>query len=113
MNRATGLLFLMIVTLLAGTAHAQTVNWKYAEGGWALLDPDRGSSENGWFLGGAFDLGKLPLHFFAEISDYGPLEIWQVEEIGLLGSREYVKVRRRTVQHPVLPEHGQCGSPVQ
>jgi hypothetical protein len=94
MNRTGTILLALTVILLAsvpfaGTAQAQTINWKYAEGGWATIDPDGGSSENGWFLGGSFDLNKLPLHFFAEVGDFGDIEILQIGGgwHGLLGER--------------------------
>ncbi len=72
-----------------GTVQAQTVNWKYAEGGWATLDPDGGSREDGWFVGGSGDLGKLPLHIFGEFSDLGPIDVWQlgIGWHGLFGER--------------------------
>jgi hypothetical protein len=68
----------MGIVLLAGAVHAQTVNWNYAEGGWANVDPDGGSSEDGWFLGGAFELKKAPIHFFGEFNDLGDIDIWQL-----------------------------------
>jgi hypothetical protein len=61
-----------------GTVQAQSLNWAYAEGGWATVDPDRGSREDGWYLGGAFPLGKVPIHVFGEFGDYGQIDIWQV-----------------------------------
>jgi len=74
---------------LAGTVQAQTINWDYLEGGWGALDPDRGSRENGWFIGGMIDLGNIPIHLFAEYGDFGPLNIAQVGGgwHGLLGKR--------------------------
>ena len=66
------------LVLLAGMAHAQTINWKYVEAGYGGVDPDRGSSESGWFVGGAFDLGKAPIHFIADFGNFGDLDIWQV-----------------------------------
>jgi hypothetical protein len=79
----------MVVALLAGTVHAQTVGWNYVEGGWGTLDPDRGSREDGWFVGGAVGLGKLPLHVYGEFGDFGPLDQWQIGFgwHGLLGKR--------------------------
>jgi hypothetical protein len=89
MNRVLGIVLALAVVCFAETVQAQTINWKYAEGGWATFDPDRGSREDGWFLGGAFDLGKLPIHLFGEFGDYGQLDIWQVGGgwHGLLGER--------------------------
>ena len=93
MRGLTKILMVVVVVLVAGTVHAQTVNWKYVEGGWATLDPDYGSREDGWFVGGAFDLGKLPLHFFGNFANYDfgdfDLDVWQVGGgwHGLLGER--------------------------
>jgi hypothetical protein len=89
MNRALRILLVIAIVALAGVVHAQTVNWKYAEGGWGIFDPDRSSSENGWFLGGAVDLGKLPIHLFGEFGDYDRIDIWQIGGgwHGLLGER--------------------------
>ena len=89
MMRALRILLIVALVCMAGAVHAQTVNWKYAEGGWGTVDPDRGSSENGWFLGGAVDLGKAPIHLFGEFGDYGRLDIWQIGGgwHGLLGKR--------------------------
>jgi hypothetical protein len=83
------ILLAVAVLLLAGAAHAQTINWKYAEGGWATIDPDYGSSRDGWFLGGAVDLGKVPIHLFGEFADLGSRDIWQLGGgwHGLLGQR--------------------------
>ena len=78
MSRKGIVLVMMVAFAVVGTAHAQTVNWAYAEGGWAGWDPDRGSSETGWYLGGAFPLGKIPIHIFGEAGDYGPIDIWQI-----------------------------------
>lgn len=89
MRIALRTLLVVAVVVLVGTVQAQTINWSYAEGGWGTLDPDRGSSENGWFLGGAVDLGKLPLHLMAEFGDFGDLDIWQIGGgwHGLLGQK--------------------------
>jgi hypothetical protein len=78
-----------VVVSLAGTAHAQTVNWNYAQGGWATFDPDQGSSEDGWFVGGAFALGKIPIHVLGDFGDFGDFDVWQVGAgwHGLLGQR--------------------------
>ena len=83
------ILLVIGIVLLSGAVHAQTVNWKYVEGGWGAVDPDHGSSENGWFVGGAVDLGKAPIHLFAEFGDFGRLDNWQVGGgwHGLLGKR--------------------------
>ena len=82
-------LLLITILLLAGTAQAQTVRWTYVEGGWITLDPDRGNRENGWFVGGAFSLGKLPIHLFGEYNDIEQLDIWKVGGgwHGLLGEK--------------------------
>jgi len=79
----------LAVVLLAGTVQAQTVNWTYAEGGYGRFDPDGGSSENGWFLGGSVNLAKLPIHLFGEWGDYDRIDIWQVGGgwHGLLGKK--------------------------
>jgi hypothetical protein len=89
MRRINGILGAILVLFVAGNVCAQAPHWKYVEGGWGYLDPDFGSSENGWFVRASFDLGKLPLHFFGEYGDYGPLETWQVGGgwHGLLGER--------------------------
>jgi hypothetical protein len=89
MKHARMILAVGAIALLAGTAEAQTVNWTYAEGGWANFDPDRGSSENGWFLGGASSLGQAPIHVFGEYGDFDRIDIWQVGAgwHGLLGKR--------------------------
>jgi len=89
MKYARALILIVGCVVLAGTVQAQTVNWSYAEGGWAKWDPDRRSSEDGWFLGGAVGLGKIPIHVFGEFGDYGPVDIWQVGAgwHGLLGKR--------------------------
>ena len=89
MKKAGSILLVIAAVCLAGAAHAQTVNWKYAEVGWGSLDPDYGSSQDGWFLDGAVDLGKVPIHLFAEFADFGNLDIWQVGGgwHGLLGEK--------------------------
>ena len=77
------------MVLLVGMVHAQTVNWKYVEGGYGGVDPDWKSKESGWFVGGAFDLGKAPIHFIADFANFGNFDIWQVGGgwHGLLGER--------------------------
>jgi hypothetical protein len=89
MIRMSRILLVVAVTLAAGAAQAQTVNWNYLEGGWGTVDPDAGSREDGWFVGGAVGLGKLPLHVYGEFGDFGPLDQWQVGFgwHGLLGKR--------------------------
>jgi hypothetical protein len=89
MRNLSRLSLLVALVLLAGAAQAQTVRWTYVEGGWTTLDPDRGSRENGWFVGGAFDLGKVPIHLFGEYNDIDRLDIWKVGGgwHGLLGER--------------------------
>jgi len=89
MRRALTILLVTMAAVAAATAQAQTIDWKYAEAGWTTVDPDRGSSENGWFLGGAFDLGKVPIHLFGEFADYDSANVWQVGGgwHGLLGER--------------------------
>lgn len=89
MGNARRALLVAAVLMIAGTAHAQTVNWNYAEGGWGRIDPDDSSSENGLFLGGAFELGNVPIHLFGEFGDYDRIDIWQVGGgwHGLLGQR--------------------------
>ena len=89
MNSAPRILLVIAIGFLAGTIHAQTVNWKYVEGGWATVDPDRGSREDGWILGGAVDLGKVPIHLFGEFNNLGDIDIWQLGGgwHGLLGER--------------------------
>ena len=89
MNNAQRILLVVAVVLLAGTVQAQTVSWRYVEGGWATIDPDRGSREDGWFAGGSGDLGKVPIHIFGEYNDLGELAIWQAGAgwHGLLGKR--------------------------
>lgn len=88
MKCAQRILLVAVVVFLAGTAQAQTVNWKYVEGGWGTFDPDQSSSDDGWFVGGAVDLGKVPIHLFADFADFG-LDIYQVGGgwHGLLGEK--------------------------
>jgi hypothetical protein len=82
-------LLLIAIAFVVGTVHAQTVNWKYVEGGWLNFDPDAGSSEDGLFLGGAVDLGKAPFHLYGQFGDIGDLDLVQVGGgwHGLLGER--------------------------
>ena len=77
MRRTGTLAVVVLAVVLAGTVHAQNVNWTYAEAGFGTFDPDRGSRENGWFVDGMFGLGKIPIHVFGEYGDYGPLNVWQ------------------------------------
>jgi hypothetical protein len=89
----TRILMIAVAVLVAGTVHAQTISWKYVEGGWATLDPDDGDREDGWFAGGAFDLGEAPIHFFGSFGryDFGlfDVDVWQIGGgwHGLLGER--------------------------
>jgi hypothetical protein len=91
MTRTLAVLTVVVVAIAAaGVAHAQSVSWKYAEGGWINLDPDGGDSENGWFLGGAYEFGTdVRIHVFAEFADVGPLDQFQLGAgwHGLLGER--------------------------
>jgi len=89
MNRLLRALSIVVCVCATGAIHAQTVNWKYVDVGWAGVDPDRGSSENGLLLGGAFDLGKAPIHLFGEYNDLGSNNVWQLGGgwHGLLGER--------------------------
>jgi hypothetical protein len=89
MKGAQKILPIVAVVFLTGAVHAQTVSWNYAEGGWGTVDPDGGSREDGWFVGGSGALGKVPIHIFGEYSDFGQLEIWQAGAgwHGLLGER--------------------------
>jgi len=82
-------LTVVAVVLLAGTAHAQSVNWKWVEAGWAKFDPSHSTSRNGWFAAGAFDLKNIPIHLFAEYADFDRYDLWQVGGgwHGLLGER--------------------------
>ena len=89
MSSAPRILLVIAIVFLAGAVHAQTVNWKYVEGGYGSVDPDWGSRESGWFVGGAFDLNKIPIHFIADFGNFGKLDTWQVGGgwHGLLGER--------------------------
>ena len=89
MNGRHRILLGIAIVFLAGTVHAQTVSWNYAEGGWGTVDPDRGDREDGWFLGGMGAPGKLPIHIFGEYGDFGRLDNWQVGVgwHGLFGER--------------------------
>ena len=89
MNGRHRILLGIAIVFLAGSVHAQTVSWNYAEGGWGTLDPDRGDREDGWFLGGMGAPGKLPIHIFGEYGDFGRLDNWQVGVgwHGLFGKR--------------------------
>ena len=89
MNPLMRVLIVIAIASLVGTVHAQTVSWKYLDAGWAGADPDRGSSENGFLVDGAVDLGKVPIHLFGEFNDLGPHNVWQLGGgwHGLLGER--------------------------
>jgi hypothetical protein len=90
MNRALNVLIVICIVLAASAVHAQSVSWNYAEGGYWNVDPDNTSSENGWFLGGQFEVGKkVRFHFFGEFGDAGPYNQWQLGGgwHGLLGKR--------------------------
>jgi hypothetical protein len=89
MIRSHSILFVIALVFLAGTAHAQSVHWKYVQAGWGSVDPDRGTREDGLLVGGAFDLTKVPIHIFGEFNDLGRNDVWQLGGgwHGLLGQR--------------------------
>jgi hypothetical protein len=89
MNVAFKLALIVAIAFSLGTAQAQEVGWSYIEGGWVNSDPDKGSKEDGWFVGGSAGLRKLPLHIFGEFDDLGDSDIWQAGAgwHGLLGKR--------------------------
>jgi hypothetical protein len=92
MKRATlrVLVTLVVLSAGAGAVLAQSPGWKYVEGGLWNVNPDRGSSEDGWFLGGSWELGKeTRFHVFAEAGDLDSNTQWSVGGgwHGLLGER--------------------------
>ena len=78
MKHALGVGLVIGIIFLAGVTHAQTINWKYIEGGVGRVDPDWATAENGWFVGGAFDLGKIPIHIIADFGNFDRYDTWQV-----------------------------------
>lgn len=89
MKVAVKITLAIALALVFGAVQAQTVSWKYVEGGYGGVDPDWGSKENGWLVGGAFDLGKIPIHFMGDYASFGKYDIWQIGGgwHGLLGER--------------------------
>jgi hypothetical protein len=89
MKHVSRMVVVLAMVLLAGAAQAQEINWKFVQGGWSNIDPDRGSSENGWFVGGSADLGKVPVHLFADFASYDNIDVWAIGGgwHGLLGKR--------------------------
>lgn len=82
-------LLALAVSLTTGGAelHGASPDYRYIEGGLFRIDPDRGSSDNGYFFGGSY--GTKRAQFFAEYGDPGDPEIWTVGAgwHGLLGSK--------------------------
>jgi hypothetical protein len=89
MNRAKGILLVLAVACLVGTAQAQAVNWTYVQGGFASFDPDRGSREDGWLVGGSVELGDVPIHLFGDFGSLDDIDIVQLGGgwHGLLGEK--------------------------
>ena len=84
------LTILIVLSVGAGAVRAQSPGWKYVEGGLWSVNPDRGSSVDGWFLGGAFELGSATrFHLFAELGELDSNNQWSVGGgwHGLLGQR--------------------------
>jgi len=89
MKNVSKFLLVLVMALAGGSVRAQTVNWNYAQAGYGNLDPDHGSKEDGWFGGGAFELGKIPIHVIGEYGDFDGNKIWYAGAgwHGLLGER--------------------------
>jgi len=81
---------LVVFSVTAGAAMAQSPGWKYVEGGLWSVNPDGASSEDGWFVGGAWELGsKTRFHVFANFGNLDSNNQWSVGGgwHGLLGER--------------------------
>jgi hypothetical protein len=90
MPRMKYALVLVTVLLASGLALAQDEGpkWGYVEGGWIDFDPDDGVSDDGWFAGASFGLGKN-FHLLAEYDDIGAYTFWNAGAgwHGLLGDK--------------------------
>lgn len=89
MKAATRILLVIAIVCLAGTVHAQSPSWRYVEGGYGNWNPDRGDTQDGPFVGAAFDLGKIPIHFIGEFGSFDDVDIFQIGGgwHGLLGEK--------------------------
>jgi hypothetical protein len=79
---------LVMLFMFSNAVVAQSPNYNLAEVGTIRIDPDSGSNENGWFVGGSFQL-KKKFHLFIEFAELDPSEQWQVGGgwHGLFGKR--------------------------
>ena len=82
---------LVVIALASGAAMAQEPNYNLIDAGWWNFNPDGSSSEDGWFLGGGFELKskKARFHLGAEIGQLGSSTTWEIGGgwHGLLGKR--------------------------
>jgi len=82
---------LIVIALASAVAHAQEPNYNLIDGGWWNFNPDEATSEDGWFLGGGFELKsrKMRFHLGAEIGRLGSSTTWEIGGgwHGLLGKR--------------------------
>jgi hypothetical protein len=80
------------ILLVGGVGHAQdeapAPRYTFVEAGWLYVDPDKASSDNGWFAGVSVGLAKN-FQVFGEYGDPGDFESWNVGGgwHGLLGRR--------------------------
>ena len=56
MSHARIVIPLIVIALASSAASAQEPNYNLVDGGWWNINPDEASSEDGWFLGGGFEL---------------------------------------------------------
>jgi hypothetical protein len=81
----------LALVLVSGTVAAQEPNYNLIDGGVWNLNPDGASSEDGWFLGGGFEVKsrKARFHIGAEIGKLGSSNAWELGGgwHGLLGKR--------------------------
>jgi hypothetical protein len=93
-RRALLLGFVAAVVMMGSlSAQAASPRYTFVEGGWLRLDPDRGSSDNGFFVGGQW--GGRNFQIFADYGDTGTPDIARIGAgwHGLLGKRADVVVQ--------------------